>query len=41
MKGFAEVSSVERPEPTIKREPQKPAKERFTAEGQNMRAPTP
>ena len=41
MKGFADVSSVERPEPTMKREPQKPAKDLLTAEGQNMRAPTP
>lgn len=28
MKGFAAVSRVERPEPTMKREPQKPPKER-------------
>lgn len=41
MKGFAEVSRVESPEPTIKREPQKPPKDRYTAEGQNIRAPTP
>ena len=41
MNGFADVSRVERPEPTMKREPQKPAKDLFTAEGQNMSAPTP
>ena len=41
MKGFAEVSRVERPEPTMNMEPQKPPKERLMAEGQNMRAPTP
>ena len=28
MKGLADVSRVERPEPTMKREPQKPPKER-------------
>ena len=28
MKGLAEVSRVERPEPTMKREPQKPPKDR-------------
>jgi len=41
MNGFAEVSRVESPEPTMKREPQKPPKDRYTAEGQNIRAPTP
>ena len=41
MNGFADVSRVERPEPTMKREPQKPAKDLFTADGQNIRAPTP
>ncbi len=41
MNGFAEVSRVERPEPTMKREPQKPANERWMADGQNIRAPTP
>lgn len=41
MKGLAEVSRVERPEPRMRRLPQKPPNERYTAEGQNMRAPTP
>lgn len=41
MNGLAEVSRVESPEPTMKREPQKPPNDLYTAEGQNIRAPTP
>jgi hypothetical protein len=41
MNELAEVSRVDSPEPTMKREPQKPPKDRYTAEGQNIRAPTP
>ena len=40
MYGLADVSSVESPDPTMNMEPQKPPKERLTADGQNMRAPT-
>ena len=40
MKGLAEVLRVESPELTMKREPQKPPKLRYTALGQNMSAST-
>lgn len=40
MKGLADVSRVESPEPTMNSEPQKPPNDLYTADGQNIRAPT-